>query len=222
MGIIGVVAALTIPNLNSSTADKEKVAKLQKLYSNLNDAVGRATAIYGPVDEWIAKASTQDERRKMYYERITEFMKISKTCAPNTSGCFNSNFAVAKSYYQVITADGTSVVFSVWDSCANGTSSLGINDACAIIFVDIDGLKGANKLGKDIFRLTGTKTGVDYDIAIDYVAGGDSTLQQCLNFGYGCSTWVLVNGNMDYLKADTSGKCPNGKILNWTTNTSCK
>ena len=28
MGIIGVVAALTIPNLNSSTADKEKVAKL--------------------------------------------------------------------------------------------------------------------------------------------------------------------------------------------------
>lgn len=27
MGIIGVVAALTIPNLNSSTADKEKVAK---------------------------------------------------------------------------------------------------------------------------------------------------------------------------------------------------
>ena len=44
MGIIGVVAALTIPNLNSSTADKEKVAKLQKIYSNLNDAVGRATA----------------------------------------------------------------------------------------------------------------------------------------------------------------------------------
>lgn len=30
MGIIGVVAALTIPNLNSSTADKEKVAKLKK------------------------------------------------------------------------------------------------------------------------------------------------------------------------------------------------
>ena len=45
MGIIGVVAALTIPNLNSSTADKEKVAKLKKVYSNLNDAIGRSEAV---------------------------------------------------------------------------------------------------------------------------------------------------------------------------------
>ncbi len=53
MGIIGVVAALTIPNLNSSTADKEKVAKVKKIYSNLNDAIGRAQAVYGPVEEWV-------------------------------------------------------------------------------------------------------------------------------------------------------------------------
>ena len=52
MGIIGVVAALTIPNLNSSTADKEKVAKVKKIYSNLNDALGRAQVVYGPVEEW--------------------------------------------------------------------------------------------------------------------------------------------------------------------------
>lgn len=30
MGIIGVVAALTLPNLNSSTGDKEKVVKVKK------------------------------------------------------------------------------------------------------------------------------------------------------------------------------------------------
>ena len=53
MGIIGVVAALTIPNLNSSTADKEKVAKLQKIYSNLEDAFGRATAVYGPIEDCV-------------------------------------------------------------------------------------------------------------------------------------------------------------------------
>ncbi len=44
MGIIGVVAALTLPNLNSSTGDKEKVVKLKKIYSNLEDAFGRAKA----------------------------------------------------------------------------------------------------------------------------------------------------------------------------------
>lgn len=60
MGIIGVVAALTIPNLNSATADKEKVAKVQKLYSNLNDAFGRAQAVYGPFEEWFRGDSNEN------------------------------------------------------------------------------------------------------------------------------------------------------------------
>ena len=51
MGIIGVVAPLTIPNLNQSTGDTEKVAKVKKVYANLTDAFGRATAVYGPIDE---------------------------------------------------------------------------------------------------------------------------------------------------------------------------
>ena len=42
----------------------------------------------------------------------------------------------------------------------------------------------------------------------------------CFKVGV-CSGWVLANGNMDYLKADRTGKCPNGKQLSWT-NTSCK
>ena len=36
-----------------------------------------------------------------------------------------------------------------------------------------------------------------------------------------CTGWVINTGNMDYLKADRTGKCPNGKQLSWT-NTSCK
>mgnify|MGYP002706498919 FL=1 len=66
MSIIGVVAALTIPNLNSSTADKEKVAKLQKIYSNLNDAFGRAEAVYGPFAEWPDDAS-------VFFDRLGDF-----------------------------------------------------------------------------------------------------------------------------------------------------
>ena len=53
MGVIGIVSALTLPNLNSSTGEKERVAKLKKIYQNLNDAVGRSAAVYGPIDELI-------------------------------------------------------------------------------------------------------------------------------------------------------------------------
>ena len=89
MGVIGVVAALTLPNLNQSTGNKEKIVKVKKMYQNLNDAFGRATAIYGPMDEWSDTVDT-------FYNRMTEFMKLSK-----------SDFANKK----VITADGTSIYF---------------------------------------------------------------------------------------------------------------
>ena len=90
MGIIGVVAALTLPNLNSSTGDKEKVAKLQKIYSNLNDAFARAQAVYGPFDEWgIGYNSVADGKK--FGERLTEFMKISKNCAMDYDGGCKTN-----------------------------------------------------------------------------------------------------------------------------------
>ena len=52
IGIIGVVAALTLPNLNHATGDKETVTRVKKIYSMLNDATDRAVAKYGPLDEW--------------------------------------------------------------------------------------------------------------------------------------------------------------------------
>ncbi len=64
MGIIGVVAALTLPNLNSSTGEKEKVVKLQKIYQNINDALGRAVAVYGPIDTWCTGLSSNDDCKK--------------------------------------------------------------------------------------------------------------------------------------------------------------
>lgn len=89
MGIIGVVAALTIPNLNSSTADKEKVAKVKKIYQNLDDALGRAQAVYGPYDEWTLNITNTTSINQRIGERITEFMKVSKNCSTsNQNDCF--------------------------------------------------------------------------------------------------------------------------------------
>ena len=223
MGIIGVVAALTIPNLNSSTGDREKVAKVKKIYSNLNDAIGRAQAVYGPVEEWV-NGKTVEQKNLIFYERITEFMKIQKTCTPNTTGCFTKNqgnalksgFSVTdtfQSHYQVILADGISIaMFPYEDGCQE--------DGCYNFYVDIDGpSKGSCTWGKDIFAFVGgSKDGL-----IPSWASSNATLRSyCFKFGNTCSSWVIQNNNMDYIKADSSGKCPNGKVLDWTTNTSCK
>lgn len=223
MGIIGVVAALTIPNLNSSTADKEKVAKLKKVYSNLQDAFGRAEAVYGPYDEWFQTDTTMDTQTTRFAERVGEFLKVSKNCGHNVNGtCMTTgqykNIAgthyvttpVSADNVSAILADGTSILFSKYTS-----------DSTGIIFVDIDGpTKGLFKYGVDLFEFR-----VDSTNGLHYIKDYDNGITSCVGEGagvYGCEMWVIQNGNMDYLKADKTGKCPNGKVLNYTTNTSCK
>lgn len=229
MGIIGVVAALTIPNLNSSTADKEKVAKVKKIYQNLDDAISRAHAVYGPQDEWYS-GKTEAERYKIFFERVTEFMKVQKTCAPNTTGCFTKNQGNSlnygtvtdsiQKYYQAILADGSSVSFFPYDVSAGGCSE----NFCTTIYVDIDGpSKGSFTYGKDIFIFMGTqKEGLFQAWSLN-----STEMEKCFKWGNTCSAWVMQTDNMDYLNVDASGKCKNNtsKTLNLFANpavTSCK
>ena len=212
MGIIGIVSALTLPNLNSSTGEKEKIVKVKKIYQNLNDALGRAQAVYGPFEEWFINDTTQNAKAKRFGDRITEFMKVSKNCGTETNkGCFSAqnilnvkltNLAtshdISDTAYKIITADGTSISFlaGLWE-----------------FYVDIDGPnKGKNALGHDIYAYK--FEGRPSVINTIYISSPFSTiLSDVKNSGYSCSTWIINYDNMDYLK------CPDKLSENQT---SCK
>ena len=184
MGIIGVVAALTLPNLNQSAGNKEKVVKLQKIYSNLNDALGRATAVYGPIDEWCT-GLTDANCKKRHFERITEFMKFSKQCTVSTClGKFDTGSSEGESLqYGVILNDGATIGF----------------EYALYIHVDLDGLnKGANKHGVDYFKFQyDDRKGVfpAYDQSHFDNEPPDSHTPRATD-------WVIRYGNMDYLKCN--------------------
>ena len=199
MGIIGVVAALTLPNLNSSTGDKEKVTKVKKIYSNLNDAMGRAIAVYGPYSDWILGDPNYDEDILRIAGRLMEFMKFSKDCGTNNSGnssCFSgSNIGIGLNY-SFITSEGTGVAIAT-----NG------------IYVDIDGPnKGTNTPSKDIFAFNINNESGEItpygDISMSTLSCGCFT-----NKSFECTAWVVNMDNMDYWK------CPD-KLSE--TVTSCK
>ena len=192
MGVIGVVAALTLPNLNQSTGNKEKVAKVKKIYQNLNDAFGRATAVYGPYDEWFINDSTLNAKTKRAGERITEFMKLTKNCGMNTGqGCLRTGDNNT-SIYKFITADGMSV-------------ALDINQ----VYVDIDGpTKGNDKDGYDNFNFEIEDDGI-YPIGHDYNFLSLMSINQVGTAMFHAAAWIIKYDNMDYLKID-NGKCPNG------------
>ena len=229
MGIIGVVAALTIPNLNQSTGDREKVAKVKKIYSNLEDAFGRAQAVYGPIEEWFVGIEDDDKEAltTKFAGRIEEFLKVSKKCEyDNPDACFITERADATMSTEVLSyilADGTSLAMGV-SSAQMNPNSLGLNRLPAIIAVDIDGDKGANSYGKDTFAFS-----VYEDLGIvaygaPNTPNGENLSESCFSdkktSKLSCTGWVIETGNMDYLKA-TNGKCPNGTVLSWE-NTSCK
>ena len=215
IGIIGVVAALTLPNLNHATGDKERVTKVKKIYSSLTEAFDRAQVIYGDYDTWFNDLTTQAEKNNRFEKRMTEFIKISKDCGlASGEGCFSSadfktldGFQVpassydSASYSKAITADGMSLAFNY-----------------EYITVDIDGPnKGANRTGYDLFEFA-----IDTDKNILYPYGQFEFDRGWVGLNNFVTYWIIENDNADYLKADSTGKCNDSNIvLDWTTNTSC-
>lgn len=217
MGVIGVVAALTLPNLNQSTGNKEKAVKLQKLYSNLNDALGRAQVVYGPIDTW-SKDGNMTER---FMNRLFEFMKVSKNCglADSSKTCWSESLSDHPHYGSFITADGSGVFVFASFNCNECELKSG-ECTCGSIKVDVDGAKkGKNQEGTDIFWFLITK-----NAGVIPRHSRDTTWLVYPTWCFGahqyCTPWVIENGNMDYLKANSQGKCPNGTVLS-ETNTSC-
>lgn len=128
IAIIGVVSALTVPNLAKNTNNKEIVARVKKADANLSDAYGRARAKYGAnLDNWFLSDGTSvTNRTKRVGKRMLEFMNVDKDCGLTTAGCFkNANYALldanassssnldstSNNYYKAILADGSSVAF---------------------------------------------------------------------------------------------------------------
>ena len=233
MGIIGVVAALTIPNLSASTGNKENVARVQKAYSTINEAYDRVQAEYGNIKRWPARDFdwNSNNATDLIGNRLAEYLKVTKNCGRNTNqGCMPSTlrflngtaYSTGGNGYPL--NDGSSSAYKML--LADG-SSFGLQVASGVIYmyVDIDGpRKGTATLGKDLFDFYLGSSGHSNPLRLTTDYDGrlinSSDLSNNFTSGLGLGTWILQTGNMDYLKA-TSGKCKNNnKTLSWT-NTSC-
>ena len=247
MGIIGVIAALTIPTLSNETNSKETVTKLKKTQAILEDAFGRAEAQYGTLSEWTTLNTS------VFTQRISATMKTSKVCSltSDDSGCFGT-LASANAYKpdgtittalktssvgKLILADESSIGFMITDGNCNTPVVLDaqkqqlpdLQKVCGTVTVDINGpSKGKSLWGKDLFAFYITNHGL-YPVGMD----GDKFAkfkENCIatvatGKGTGCTAWVVTNGNLDYTDVDSAGKCLKGNTsatLAWANETSCR
>ena len=226
IGIIGVVAALTLPNLNHATGNKEKITKIKKMYTSLTEAFDRAEAIYGPVDEWFNSDASGVDNVTVFGDRITEFLKIKKNCGyvRGTNGtCWTDTYTLYRdgsewsnidrnNYYKFV--DATGVAYAI-PPITNVNS-----DYPVAIWVDIDGIgKGKNKQGEDIFTFIVRNIDNQSLQMVPFGAEGygdeEYLAKAFAKDGTRLTNWVIMGGTMDYLKADLNGVCPNGTQLSW-------
>ena len=218
IGIIGVVSALTIPNLQQGTNSQEVITKVTKARATIGEAYGRAIATYGDPCLWAQGQTTATAQAAVWYSRILENLKLDKDCglvANTNTTCWYDASNLDGNYYKVKLADGTSMALSA------NTGSIATGYGCGntyafTAYVDIDGPnKGSGNNCDDIYEL-----GFN---ASDYVYGGSKT-GNLSNIAISCAYWILDKGNADFLKANVSSnsfQCKNGKYLDWSNNTTC-
>ena len=106
LGIIGVVAALTIPNIISDYQEKRTVATLKKAYSTIFQAYLLAKNDYGDITEW------EQPKADIFAKYIKNVKKCKTHCYPKkTLDLRGSAGSTSESLYDLIINDGTYIGF---------------------------------------------------------------------------------------------------------------
>ena len=153
LGIIGIVAAMTMPVLIGNYQKTQAVNQLKKAYSEISQAIRISEAQYGTIDSWnFSNFSTAQERADYFAQNyIFPNIKILQNCSPSSEKCWADTYTIdgAKSNNYTngragrnsfITASGYAVYYWL-HATGNG----------GWFIIDLNGLKKPNKLGKDVF-----------------------------------------------------------------------
>ncbi|MBP3924107.1 type II secretion system protein [bacterium] len=202
LGIIGVVAAMTMPTLIQKHQERVTVNKVKKFYSVMSQAQLLAIKDHGYLDEWGIPDGITKENAEKFMSYLKPYLKIAKDCGVS-SGCLqysggaknlNGNgytwaYENNVAYYKMILVDGSYMwLRTVPNYCAYFDV---VPDTCGALWIDINGKNPPNTLGRDVFHFLIVKNSIKANITDDCNAQSR---------GWGCSSWILEKGNMDYLK----------------------
>lgn len=171
LGIIGVVAAMTMPTLIQNQQKRSLEVATQKFYSMMSQAVKQYMADYGVDDLRHTPLASDNYEDKASPEAIssirdfvTKYLKVVKECDHDANDCFapeykgwngsktDSNFTIYENmdeFRDYVLADGSVIRI--------GYYYLPID-----LYVDINGKKGPNRVGYDLWSMS-----IFYDGSID-------------------------------------------------------
>lgn len=180
LGIIGIVAAITIPVLNNYFSELSTASSVKKVQSILSQALTQYASDNGCLGNLancglFNNGATETEAGHLAaWNALKPYLKVIKDCGTQTNqGCFTPNINYLwlnksnASYDYLgnldnmnmakgILADGISIWIDDYaDNCitdrTDGSGTSPLSNACAQLIIDINGNKNPNQSGKDTF-----------------------------------------------------------------------
>lgn len=197
LGIIGVVAAITIPTLINNIQDAQFKSALKKEYSVFSGLYMQLQNNSGTFQDSIL--SCGDAQHNCFRDVLKQYLSYTKECdSGSTSGiCFPSqvyqmNNSLSDSSYHnnaagLILNDGTLV--DIYLDSASCIMPRGVYpNECGWVTIDVNGLKPPNIWGRDVYTFLFYK-----DRLRPLGSQGDAWDTCSAAFGYGCSAKYLLN-----------------------------
>lgn len=186
LGIIGIVAAMTIPSIIEYFNNKDKIATLKKIYSTLSQATIFAIQNNGHSEYWQIQDNDTNIIENLY-SYYSPFLKVIKFCKNKEKGCWVNevndlkgkkfhwydNTQIGVNSVSVRLADGTTLTLDVFQTTKNDLG-VNLNKPSLVFFVDTNGEKLPNTFGKDIFTFV-----LDAQNGIIVPAGKDNQSKWC-------------------------------------------
>lgn len=180
LGVIGVVAAMTMPSVIKHYQKQRTVSQLKKAYTVLSQAIKMSTLENGDFKYWDVNnyPNSKDYVEKFFkpYLKTIKTCNIPDECGYKASayysvwGCYNSTgtLTCTNNWFPngktaLVLPDGIYIIFETIDSYGNAVTT-----PSRTIYIDINGSKGPNAHGKDFFALEINEKGLfagGYDLS---------------------------------------------------------
>ena len=220
LGIIGVVAAMTMPSLITAKQEKATISTIKKNYSIFANALLMAQNDNGELYTW---GITQDaDGLNLVSSNLKPYLKIiedcgvgeKSDCAPGDNGKFKDltgrkrteDFS-SSNYYSFRLNDGTAVAIQL----ITKAECISPEVSCMNFYIDTNGKKYPNTLGKDIFYFDGYGSG---KLRVPGIGHSSSEAGWAAREGWYATAWAMYKENLDYLR------CPDK--LEWNGKSTCK
>ena len=150
LGIIGVVAAMTLPDLKLKMDVSANITSLKKFYTEFSNATNLLISEYGEPDSW-GLVDNDAESSAAVLDMYKKRLNMTRICLEGDTSCFAFPVYTYKGVVKI-----TENEYSSWQLKSfvlnNGTTVFfDVNNGNFSVFFDVNGLKKPNRLGEDVF-----------------------------------------------------------------------